>query len=294
MVFGEGKYTFEVVERWFKPPKGWMFGWIPAVACNSKGQVFVYSRSEHPLIILSEDGEFLEEWGKDILKDAHGIWIDPTDHVYCTDRNTHCIFKFNPQGELVMTLGEPGKPAQQADAPFNKPTDAATVASDDGNAPVAALFVSDGYGNACVHKFTPDGRLIKSLGKPGIGIGEFNLPHCVRVDRYNRVWVCDRENRRVQIFDLDGNYISEWRGLLRPNSLFFDPQDDVVYIAELEHRVSIWTLDGELITSLGSGKSSDKPGEFLGGPHGIWVDAHGNLYVSEVLVPSRIQKFIRI
>ncbi|MGQ9462098.1 MAG: hypothetical protein ACUVRR_03395, partial [Candidatus Fervidibacter sp.] len=103
-----------------------------------------------------------------------------------------------------------------------------------------------------------------------------------------------RENRRVQIFDLDGNYISEWRGLLRPNSLFFDPQDDVVYIAELEHRVSIWTLDGELITSLGSGKSSDKPGEFLGGPHGIWVDAHGNLYVSEVLVPSRIQKFIRI
>jgi streptogramin lyase len=294
LAFGSGKYKFEVVEGWFKPPKGWNFGWIPAVACDLQGRVFVYSRSEHPLVILDPDGNFIDEWGIGILKDAHGIWIDAEGNVYCTDRNSHCVFKFNPKGELVMTLGTPGKPSERDGEPFNAPTDTVTVKPNDGNAPVAALFVSDGYRNFRVHKFTPDGQLIKSWGRQGSGPGEFNLPHCVRVDRYNRVWVCDRENRRIQIFDLEGNYLTEWRNLLRPNSLFFDPHDDVVYIAELEHRVSIWTLDCKLIASWGDGKPSEKAGEFLGGPHGIWVDAHGNLYVSEVLVNGRIQKFVRV
>lgn len=292
--FGQGKYTYEVVEGWFKPPKDWAFGWIPAVACDSKGRVFVYSRSEHPLIILDRDGNFLEEWGKDILKDAHGIWIDPADNVYCTDRNSHCVFKFNPKGELVMTLGTPGKPSERDGEPFNQPTDAVTVKASDGSSLIAALLVSDGYGNSRVHKFTPEGRLIKSWGRQGSGQGEFNLPHCIRVDKYNRVWVCDRENNRIQIFDLDGNYLEERKGLIRPNAIFFDPNDDVVYVAELEHRLSIWTLDGELITSWGNGKPSEKPGEFLGGPHGIWVDKNGDLYVSEVLVSGRIQKFVRV
>jgi hypothetical protein len=76
LAFGSGKYKFEVVEGWFKPPKGWNFGWIPAVACDLQGRVFVYSRSEHPLVILDPDGNFIGEWGVGVLKDAHGIWID--------------------------------------------------------------------------------------------------------------------------------------------------------------------------------------------------------------------------
>ncbi len=293
-VFGEGRFAFEVVPNWFKPPKGWVFGWIAAVACDARGRVFVYSRSEHPLVILDHDGNFLEEWGKEMLKDAHGLWIDAAGNVYCTERNRHCVFKFSPHGELLITLGTPDKPAEKDGEPFNKPTDAVTVGASDGSSPVQALFVSDGYGNARIHQFTPDGKLVKSWGRRGEGPGEFNLPHCVRVDRYQRIWVCDRENRRIQIFDMDGNYLTEWRGLLRPNALFFDPKDDVVYVAELEHRVSIWTLEGELIAQWGGGKPSEKPGEFLGGPHGIWVDERGDLYVSEVLVDGRIQKFVRV
>ena len=114
-----------------------------------------------------------------------------------------------------------------------------------------------------------------------------------RVDRYDRVWVCDRQNWRIQIFDLDGNYLTEWTDLARPDTVFFDPQDDVVYIAEVEGQVSIYTFDGELITKWGGAKRSDILGGFLGGPHGIWMDSHGDLYVGEVETTDRFQKFIR-
>ncbi|MCS6859899.1 MAG: peptidyl-alpha-hydroxyglycine alpha-amidating lyase family protein [Abditibacteriales bacterium] len=287
MAFGAGKYTYEVAVGWGKLPEGWQWGWIPVVACDSQDRVFVYSRSEHPLVVFDREGNFLASWGEGILHDAHGIYIDAEDNVYCTERNTHCVRKFNKHGELVMTLGTPGKAAERDGDPFNKPTDLAMASTGE-------LFVSDGYGNARVHKFAPDGTLLKSWGERGSGPGQFALSHCVRVDKHDRVWVCDRENNRIQIFDTDGNFLTEWTGLLRPNTIYFDPHDEVVYVAELTHRVSLWTLDGELITQWGGARPSEKPGEFAGGPHGIWVDAHGDLYVGEVLREGRLQKFIRV
>lgn len=133
--FGAGRYTFEVVPNWFRPPKGWVFGWMAAVACDAQGRVFVYSRSEHPLVVLDRDGNFLEKWGKELLKDAHGLWIDAAGNVYCTERNRHCVFQFSPCGELLMTLGTPDKPAAEDGKPFNKPTDAVTVGASDRGAP---------------------------------------------------------------------------------------------------------------------------------------------------------------
>lgn len=286
MVYGSGKYTYEVAVGWGKLPEGWKWGWIPAVACDSQDRVFVYSRSEHPLVVFDRDGNFLASWGEGILKDAHGIYIDAADNVYCTERNTHCIRKFNKQGELVMTLGTPDKAAERDGDPFNKPTDLAIASTGE-------LFVSDGYGNARVHKYSPDGTLIKSWGERGSGPGQFALSHCVRMDKHDRVWVCDRENNRIQIFDTDGNFLTEWTDLLRPDTIYFDPNNDVVYIAELTQQVSIWTLDGELITKWGGAQPSEKPGEFAASPHGIWMDSHGDLYVGEVLMDGRLQKFVR-
>ena len=122
MPFGSGDYQYELVENWAKLPAGWQFGWVAAVACDSQDRVYAYSRSEHPLVVLDRDGNFLASWGEDVIKDAHGIFIDDEDNVWCTERETHCIFKFNPQGELVMTIGVPGQEGGRANlSPAHRP-----------------------------------------------------------------------------------------------------------------------------------------------------------------------------
>lgn len=274
---------YEVVEGWGKLPEGWTWGVISAVACDSHDRVYVYTRGPHPLLIFDRDGNFLASWGEDVVEMAHGIFIDGADNVYCTDRNAHCVYKFDPSGQLVATLGTPGQAGQPGE-PFNQPTDVAVSSSGE-------WFVSDGYGNRRIHKFAPDGRLLTSWGEQGDRPGQFALPHSVRVDRYGRVWVCDRDNHRIQIFDADGNFLEEWAGLNAPDAVCFDPTEDIVYIAHLYYQVSIYTLDRELITEWGGNRSSNRAGEFLGWPHGIWVDSRGDLYVSEVNTENRIQKF---
>ncbi|CAN5474091.1 peptidyl-alpha-hydroxyglycine alpha-amidating lyase family protein [soil metagenome] len=286
MTFGSGKYTYEVEEGWAKLPSGWQFGWIPAVGCDSKDNVYVYSRSEHPLVIFDREGNFLDVWGEDVLLDAHGIFIDKDDNVFCTERNTHCVHKFDRNGKLLMTLGTPGIPGVHPGDPFNLPTDLVV-------APNGDLYISDGYGNARVHHYSADGSLLHSWGEPGSGPGQFDLSHCVRIDRQNRLWVCDRNNRRIQMFDLAGNYLSEWGDLAHPDQIYFDPNADVVYIAELDQQVSIYTLDHQLLTQWGGGVKSPKPGEFLACPHGIWADSRGDLYVSEVQTDGRLHKYVR-
>ncbi len=284
MVFGQGTHQYTVEENWWTLPDGWEFGWIPAVAVDSQDRVYVYSRSEHPMVVFDREGNFLTSWGDDILKDAHGIFIDADDNIYCVERETHVMHKFTTDGELLMTLGTMDKPGAEGE-PFNLPTDFAL-------GPDGEMFISDGYGNARVHKYSPDGELIKSWGKPGTGPGEFDLPHCVRIDPRNRVMVADRENNRIQFFTLDGEYIEEWGDLLQPDTIFID-DDDLVYIAELEQRISIMTLDGEVVSQWGSERGSTVPGEFLACPHGIWLDSHGDMYVGEVQADARLQKYIR-
>jgi sugar lactone lactonase YvrE len=284
MIFGQGTHQYTVQENWWTLPDGWEFGWIPAVAVDSQDRVYVYSRSEHPMVVFDRDGNFLTSWGDDILKDAHGIFIDAEDNIYCVERETHVMRKFTTEGELLMTLGTPDEPGAEGE-PFNLPTDFAL-------GPDGEMYISDGYGNARIHKYSPDGELIKSWGKPGTGPGEFDLPHCVRVDPRNRVMVADRSNNRIQFFTLDGEYIEEWGDLLQPDTIFID-EDDLVYIAELDQRVTIMTLDGEVVSQWGSERGSTVPGEFLACPHGIWVDSHGDIYVGEVQADARLQKYVR-
>ena len=284
MIFGQGTHQYIVEDNWWTLPDGWEFGWIPAVAVDSQDRVYVYSRSEHPMVVFDRDGNFLTSWGDDILKDAHGIFIDADDNIYCVERETHVMHKFTTDGELQMTLGTMDTPGADGE-PFNLPTDFAL-------GPDGEMFISDGYGNARIHKYSPDGELIKSWGKPGTGPGEFDLPHCVRVDPRNRVMVADRENNRIQFFTLDGEYIEEWSDLLQPDTIYID-EEDLVYIAELGQRVSIMTLDGDVISQWSSERGSSVPGEFMACPHGIWLDSHGDIYVGEVQADARLQKYIR-
>jgi sugar lactone lactonase YvrE len=187
-----------------------------------------------------------------------------------------------------MTLSTPGRPGARDGDPFNRPTDLVVTSTGE-------LIVSDGYGNAKVHRYSADGRLLLSWGERGKGPGQFSISHSARMDRFDRVWVCDRENNRIQLFDLNGVFLGERTGLLRPNSVFFDPHADVAYVAELGRRISVWTLDGVMLAGWGGAAQSERPGEFRGGPHGIWVDSLGDLYAGEVElgVEGRMHKYVR-
>ena len=283
MRVGYGEYQYEVSADWMKTPAGWAFGWIPSVAVDSHDRVYVYSRSVHPMVVFDGEGNFLTSWGEDLLKDAHGIFIDGEDNIYCTERTTHCVHRFNCEGELMWTLGTPGVPRPPG-VPFNMPTDLAI-------APDGCFFVSDGYGNFKVHKFSPEGVLLLSWGEQGTGPGQFNLVHSVWVDSSYHVYICDRENNRVQIFDGDGHFIREWTGFLQPDKLWFNQQESV-FMAEIGHRVSVLNCDGEILSQWG--EAGERPHQFQSSPHGIWGDSQGNLYVSEVGSDGQLKKFLRV
>lgn len=281
---GAGAFTYQVDPDWGALPPNYQLGWVAAVACDAEDRVYVYSRSDLPMVVLDRSGVFLSAWGLEFLEDAHGLFIDAEQTLWCTERETHCVRHCSTNGKLLGTVGTPHR-AGSGQAPFDLPTDAAMDSQ-------GCLYVSDGYGNARIHKFAPDGTLLLSWGEPGTGPGQFDLPHCVRIDADDRVLVADRGNNRIQIFDTDGRFQQEWGDFRQPDTMHID-KDGVIYVAELEQRISIIDAQGSLLARWGAGQRIDAPGEFLGCPHGICVDSRGDLYVSEVQTDGRFQKFIR-
>ncbi len=275
-------FAYQVVEGWGQLPEGWEFKQVAGVAVDSQDRIYVYNRGEHPMIVFDSDGNLLNTWGEGFLKHAHGIFIDTADMIYLVDRWLHAVLKYTPEGELLMTIGTLDQPSTNGE-PFNHPTDVALSSSGE-------IYVSDGYGNTRMHKFSAEGEHLLSWGTPGDGASEFNLPHSVWVDDNDRVYVADRENHRIQIFDPQGTFIDQWTGFRQPTDFFLDV-DGCLYIAELQHRVSILNLDGEVLGRMG-GESNHAPGEFVA-PHAVWKDSQDALYVGEVLAGQRIQKFVQ-
>jgi DNA-binding beta-propeller fold protein YncE len=300
---GNGPFTFNSLSRWEKLPAGWSFLEAVGVATDSADRVFIFNRGEHPVIVLDREGNFLHAWGEGEFVRPHGIWIGRDDSVYLTDDLDHTVRKYTPDGQLIWKLGTSGRGSdtgvrdsdyrsiERGGPPFNQPTNLA-IAGD------GSLYISDGYGNARVHRFSPDGELLLSWGAPGKGPGEFNLPHGIGIDSTGRVLVADRENSRVQIFSLDGEYLTEWTDVVRPCEVFVTP-DDYVLVAELGSRaglfpwmepdpslsggrISIFDRHGQLVSRFGGGELPGTPGDFYA-PHDLWLDAHGDLYVAEVV-----------
>ena len=286
MKAGSGDFVYEYAEGWPQVPADIELGWVAAVAVDADDRVFVYSRSEVPMVLFDREGNFLDGWRDGILdaEAAHGLNFDAGGNLWCTEYASHCVRKMSPSGEELLTIGTPGKPGAEGD-PFRRPTDVAFDSQ-------GFLYISDGYDNARVHKYSAAGELLKSWGKPGTGPGQFDISHCVRVDPDDRVMVCDRSNDRIQIFDTEGSYLEEWGDLSEPDTIHID-NNGIVYVAELNQRVSIFNLQGELLCRWGRGKRTDTPGEFKGCPHGIWTDSRGDLYISEVQTDGRVQKFVR-
>ena len=287
-ILGEGDFRYEAMAEWESLPDGVRFIECPGVAVDSHDRVYVLTRNrEYPLIVFTPGGDFLRSFGQGVFSElTHGISIGPDDSVYCADYGTHTVTKFTPDGELLMTIGTPGRPSKMwGGAPFNRPTHAVVSPS------TAAIYVTDGYRNSRVHKYTSDGRLLLSWGEPGIDAGQFMVPHNLAVDAEERVYVADRECHRVQIFDADGKFITMWNNIHMPDGLTIGP-DGNVYIGELlntslagapglGHRVSVFNLRGELLARFGDPEEGEEPGRFIA-PHGIAVDSKGDIYVSEV------------
>jgi DNA-binding beta-propeller fold protein YncE len=303
-LISSGGFTYRAVADWAKWPADWHVQEVTAVATDSRDRVFVFNRGDHPVAVFDPQGSLLFSWGEGLFTRPHGIWIGPDDSVFLTDDLDHTVHKFTPEGRHLFTLGTSGQPSdtgntsidyrtiRRSGPPFNFPTNLAT-------APNGDLYVADGYGNARIHLFSPEGQLKVSWGVPGSGPGQFHVPHGITVDRHGVVYVADRENSRLQLFSSQGEYITEWTDVVRPCEVIID---DVgrVYVAELGYRtgmwpgtsapspqspggrVSIFDPQGKLLARFGGGEHPTATGDFFS-PHDIWIDSQGSLYVSEVI-----------
>ncbi|MDE0041462.1 MAG: peptidyl-alpha-hydroxyglycine alpha-amidating lyase family protein, partial [Candidatus Poribacteria bacterium] len=241
-------------------------------------------------VVLGADGNVLRTWGDGIFGNPHGVTIGPDGMIYCVDNGDHTVRKFTPEGKLLLTLGEANKPSPaMSGIPFNLPTHSAVDPRDGG------LYVTDGYANARVHKFSPAGKHLFSWGESGTGPGQFNIVHNIIVDKDGWVYIADRENHRIQVFDPNGKYETQWVNLSRAACICFDMKDEpLIYVGEyfcgigsnrtgtnLGPRVTIMDLKGNVRAQLSDQSYGDEPGRFYS-PHGIAVDSKGDIYVAEV------------
>ncbi len=324
---GQGAFRYQALVGWEQLPAGWSLVEVAGVATDSAGNVFVFNRGAHPLIVFDRQGRFLRSWGEGGFTRPHGILIGPDDAVYCVDDADHTVRKFTPDGRPLLVLGTAGQPSDtgartvdyrtiaRAGAPFNFPTNLAL-------SPAGDIYVADGYGNARVHHFDPRGRLLRSWGSRVRFQDNFMCRTASRVDRRGTVYVADRENSRIQLFSPDGEYLAEWTGVARPCLVPIEGQDQV-FVAELGYRagmfegnrppaghstggrVSVFNARGELQSRWGGGDNPCAAGDFFA-PHDITLDRFGDVYVGEVtmsaggrrgLVASdchTLQKFVRI
>jgi DNA-binding beta-propeller fold protein YncE len=290
VVLGSGAHRYKVIENWAKLPDGWEFMDVAAVGTDSKDRVYVFNRGAHPMIVFDREGNFLRSWGEGSYWRPHGLHIDADDILYLTDDGGHVVRKCTTDGKILLELGTPGTPAPyMSGEPFHRCTHTAL-------SPQGDIYVSDGYGNARVHKYSPDGRLLLSWGAPGTDPGQFNVVHNIVTDAEGWVYVADRENHRVQVFDGNGKYEAQWNNLHRPCGLCLcrgaqpefligelgPPLKINRMVHNLGPRLSIVDKHGALVARLGGEQGSGlEPGKFIA-PHGVAVDTRGDIYVGEV------------
>src|SRR6516225_6022891 len=255
MTVGDGRFRYRVNAEWAKLPAGWSFKEVGGVGVDGKDNVYVFNRGEHPMMVYDRAGNFLRSWGEGQYPRAHGVHMAPDDTMFLTDDGGHFVRKVRLDGRVLLELGVPGKPAP---------------------------FMSGEPFHRCTHTaLSPK--------------GEFNIVHNICTDADGWVYVADRENHRVQVFDGNGRYETQWKNLHRPCGLYMPyGHQPICYIGEvgpaaavsrdipnLGPRVSIVDHGGKLIGRFGDTPAGTELGKFLA-PHGLAVDSRGDIYVGEV------------
>lgn len=312
----DGGTNYEVVHGWPVLPAGFRLGQVAGLAVNLRDEVLVFHRADQSwlreeglitrptiLRIDSRTGEVLDSLGANLFRNPHGLAVDHEDNIWVADNNLHQVFKLSPDGRVLLTVGEAGSRGRDA-THFNGVTDVAV-------APDGSVYVTDGYGNARVVKFSPTGEFLFEWGERGPGPGEFDLPHGITLDSQGRVYVADRSNSRIQVFEADGTFLSEWKSdaLGRPWALEFAP-DGHLYVVDggdywltsqfrserpdtlPRDRARIHKLDlgGNILATWG------RYGRYDGGfvwPHDLTVTRDGAVFVGDVHLGMRVQKFVR-
>ena len=276
---GEGDYRYEVVENWGEVPSGLEVGVVTGVVVDSQERVYVCQQQrDPPIMVFDREGNFLHSWGTEFINEPHTMFIDDDDLIYLADRGDHVALKLTTDGRQLLELGNRGQPSDtgcfedeaevpRAAGPFNRPTRVSPSPSGD-------LYVSDGYRNSRVHRFSGQGELISSWGEPGTSApSEFFSPHCLWVDGGGNIYVCDRKNNRIQIFSPQGEYLRQWTNVQLPTDLHIGA-DGVFYLAERESneaQISLLTLrddQGNVMAKWSTPRS-----------HQVWPDAHGDIYL---------------
>ena len=314
-VVRSGPFSFRVDTDWAKLPDGEDFNDIADLAVDAQDRVIIFSRSNYPVTVFDKDGKFLSSWKDAAFVRPHGLTIGDDGMLYCTDDREHTVKKFSPDGKLLLTIGTPGKaPEVGSGEPFNQPT---KVALEPGT---GNLFISDGYGNDRVHKYTPNGERLFSWGRSGAQEGEFSIPHSICTDRQGFVYVADRENHRVQVFDGGGRYVSQWNNMFRPCGIYITPDDpQIAIIGQLPTSLAVNSkfpnlgacitfheLNGRQIAKIGNPIQGEDLVDQFRAPHAIAMDSRGDIYIGEVahtffgskqnppVKPRCIRKLIRL
>lgn len=305
---------YRTVSNWAQLPDGRKWGATSGVAIGTDGNIWTYERcggnscadsNLAPILEFDLSGKLLKTFGAGLFVLPHGIYADKDGNVWVTDGvggtgtnddvgkhgKGHQVFKFSPDGRVLMTLGKAGVPGNTRDT-FNRPS--AVVVAPNGD-----IFVADGHGsppnsqvNARILKFSRVGKFIKEWGRPGSAPGEFNAPHTLAFDSKGRLFVGDRSNNRIQIFNQDGKFIAAWKQFGRPSGIFID-KDDTMYVADSEstdqpgYGYNPGCKRGIRIGSARTGKVTafipdPAPGGSTSAAEGVAVDGQGNIYGAEV------------
>jgi streptogramin lyase len=301
---------YTTIEKWGQLPEGRTWGSTSAIDVAPDGHIWVAERcgantcagSNLPSILeFDPSGKLLRSFGAGMFIFPHGFLVDKDGNVWVTDAQGkdgkgHQVFKFSPDGKLLLTLGKAGVAGSGNDE-FNQPSDVAV-------APNGDIFVADGHdsgSNMRIVKFTKEGKFIKTWGKPGSAPGEFNVPHGLTFDSKGRLFVADRANNRLQIFDQEGTFLEEWKQFSRLSGIYID-KNDILYGADSESNtkrnpgwkrgIRVGSVRDGKVTAFIPDPVENPDASATSGAEGVTADAQGNIFGAEV-GPKMVKKYVK-